>query len=479
MAKQKTNRPDTVKRPPELGALKGVLRLIMSLRSINGTYNVTQGTILPGFMGSPHLFGMDKTWTAPGWGFILGQQDPGLPQKMADRGLLTHSNILTTPFSQTQQKDLSLRTSLEPTPDIKIQLDLKKTSTTTFQEIFREDSTGQGKYLALSPSRSGSYRISALTIATAFKNNGSINSTVFNQFNQNITIVKDRFNTINSNYGEYQTQSQDVLIPAFIAAYSGKSANSVSLTPFPNIPIPNWRIDFTGLNKIPALQEIFQSITLNHAYSSTYSVTNYTYSLDYSQLNIVGIDKPVENYNHSQFAQRKNIDNGQPIPVYVISNVMFSEQFSPLIGINMRTKSKLNVRFEYKMKREISLTVSNAQVTELNNKEWTMEIGYTKNNMKLPFKDKGRVITLKNDFTFRMTMSVGNNRIIQRKIDDVSTITSGAINFQLRPNVNYVVNQKLNIQLYVDRTVNDPLVTNSYRRSTTQVGVKLLFNLAQ
>jgi cell surface protein SprA len=78
-----------------------------------------------------------------------------------------------------------------------------------------------------------------------------------------------------------------------------------------------------------------------------------------------------------------------------------------------------------------------------------------------------------------MTLSVTNNRIIQRKIDDVSTITSGNINFQLRPNINYVVNQKLNIQFYVDRNVNDPLVTNSYRRATTQVGTKIIFNLAQ
>jgi cell surface protein SprA len=158
---------------------------------------------------------------------------------------------------------------------------------------------------------------------------------------------------------------------------------------------------------------------------------------------------------------------------------MFSEQFAPLVGVNVKTKGKLTMRFEYKKRRDVSLTVSNAQVTELNNKEWTMEVGFTKNNMKMPFKDQGRVITLKNDLTFRMTLSVTNNRIIQRKIDDISTITSGNINFQLRPNINYVVSQKLNIQFYVDRNVNDPLVTNSYRRATTQVGTKIIFNLAQ
>jgi cell surface protein SprA len=473
LSKHKSNRPDTLKTPPDLGAVKGLLRLLMSVRNINGTYNITQGTILPGFDPSPFLFGLDKTRTAPGWGFVLGQQDPYFAQKAAQKGWLTHSSSLTTPFSQTQQKDLSLKTSIEPLTDIKIQLDIKKNSTTSFQEIFR-DTTGAGVYSGLSPSRSGSYRISAITIRTAFKNNSSLNSTVFQQFSQNINIIKNRFN--NSNQLPYESQSQDVLIPAFIAAYTGKSADHANLSPFPNIPLPNWRIDFTGLNKIPALAELFQSITLNHAYTSTYSVANYTNSLEYSN---VTISDKVENYNRGQFASITDPTNGQVVPIYVITTVMFSEQFAPLVGISVRTKKKLSVKFEYKTRRDISLTVSNSQVTELNNKEWTMEVGYSKNNFRLPFKDHGRIITLKNDLTFKMTVGVASNEIIQRGLDAPNTVTSGNVNFQFRPNVNYAVNKKLNLQFYIDRNVNNPLVTNSYRRATTQVGTKLLFNLAQ
>jgi cell surface protein SprA len=163
----------------------------------------------------------------------------------------------------------------------------------------------------------------------------------------------------------------------------------------------------------------------------------------------------------------------------VINQVMISEQFAPLIGVNFRTKSKLNFRFEYKTKRDLSLNISNAQITELNSKDWAMDVGYTKNNMKLPFKDNGRVITLKNDITFQLNMSVGNSRTIQRKIEDVSSITNGNINFQLRPNISYMINQKLRLQAYFERTVNEPLVTNSFRRSTTRGGVKIMFNLAQ
>jgi cell surface protein SprA len=171
--------------------------------------------------------------------------------------------------------------------------------------------------------------------------------------------------------------------------------------------------------------------------------------------------------------------NNEPIPIYIITQAMISETFAPLIGITVRTKKKLSAKFEYKTKRDLALNISNAQITELNTKDWSLTFGYTKNNLKLPFKDQGRTITLKNDVTFNLTMSVSNNRTIQRKIDEVNSVTNGNINFQLRPNVNYLVNQRLNIQLYMERNVNDPLVTNSYPRATTKVGTKIIFQLSQ
>jgi cell surface protein SprA len=468
----KPAQPDTVKRSPDLKAIKGVLRLLMSVRNITGTYTVTQGTILPGFTPDPYMLGMDKGWSAPGWGFILGQQEAGFQIKAGEKGWLTRSSKLTTPFTQNQMKDLSLSAAVEPSSELRIKLDVKKNSTTAFQEIFRIDSTGTA-YQSLSPSRIGSYKISINTINTSFMNNQSLNSTVFKQFEENIAILQSRFTAITGN--SYESRSQDVLIPAFIAAYTGKSAETTNLSPFPRLPIPSWRIDYTGLGKKGALKDIFQSITINHAYSSSYSVVNYSNSLEYDN---VSLNNPIENYNNGLFASKVNA-SGELIPVYVISQVMISEQFSPLIGINVRTKKKLNLKFEYKTKRDLALNISNSQVTELNSKDWSVDIGYTKNNMKIPFKVDGRVITLKNDITFQMNMSVTNNRTIQRKIAEVNTVTNGNINFQLRPNVSYLVNQKLRVQAYMERSVNEPLVTNSFRRSTTRAGFKILFNLAQ
>ncbi|MEQ8301924.1 MAG: cell surface protein SprA [Cyclobacteriaceae bacterium] len=464
-------KPDTVKQAPNFGGLKSLARLLMSVRNINGTYNITQGTILPGFTPTPNLFGMDKSWSAPGWGFILGQQDPNIRFKAAENGWLSTSVKQTSLYTQVQTRDLGLRASIEPASDFKIQLDAKKTTTSNFSEIYRFDEI-DNDFRSFSPVRAGSYKISILSINTAFKNNTSTESSVFQQFEKNVGDIKDRFTNLTGN--GYESKSQDVLIPAFLAAYTGTGTDKVSLSPFPNIPFPGWRVDYSGLGKINALKDIFQSVTINHAYSSNYSVTNFTSSLDYD----VAPDIPLEDYNNGLFGSVTN-GAGEIIPVYVISQVLISETFAPLFGVNLRTKKRLSFRFEYKTKRDLALNISNAQVTELNSKDWSVEVGYTKNNMRMPWKSQGRVITIKNDLTFRLNMSVTNNRTIQRKIDEVNTITNGNINFQLRPNVNYVVNQKLNIQFYYDRNVNDPLVSNSYRRSTTRVGFKILFNLAQ
>ncbi|MFZ1807488.1 MAG: cell surface protein SprA [Cyclobacteriaceae bacterium] len=470
--------PDTVKQAPDLAAVRGFLRLLMSVRNISGTYNITQGTILPGFLPEPNLFGMDEGWNTPGWGFILGQQDPNLRFKAAKEGWMSTSEEQSALYSQVQTTDLGLRASIEPSTDFKIQLDAKKTSSSTFTETFVYDPTVANNdlngFVSRTPNRIGSYKVSILSINTAFKNNTSKESSVFQEFEKNIDEIKSRFTSLTGQ--GYESKSQDVLIPAFIAAYTGKSTDRVSLSPFPNIPIPGWRVDYSGLSKLEPIKDLFQSITLNHAYSSNYSVLNYNTSLEYSD---VGINVPVEDYNNGGNFGTATNEAGELIPIYVISQVLISETFAPLIGINVRTKKKLTMRFEYKTKRDLALNISNAQITELNSKDWSVELGYTKNNMKMPWRSQGRVLTIKNDLTFRLNMSITNNRTIQRKIEDVNTITNGNINFQLRPNVSYVVNQKLNIQFYVDRNVNEPLVSNSYRRSTTRVGFKILFNLAQ
>ncbi len=462
----------TATKKSENKALKGFVKFLMSVRSINATYTLREGTMLTGFTPRVYLFGLDSSFNEPGWAFVLGSQDPGIRTRLAEQGLLTTNPNLTSPFTQTETEDINVRADLEPFKDFKVQLTAKKTKTSAFEEIFRYDTAGGfNDFRSFSPARSGSYNISFLTIRTAFqRDDDDNNSPVFQEFEENRLEILRRFRLVNP---EYDTNSQDVLIPAFIAAYTGKDAKDVDLNPFPNIPIPNWRIDYAGLGKIPALQEKFQSVSITHAYQSSYAVTNYNSNLEYEQ----GLDlsNSLQDYNNTVFADPDN----DLIPLYNISQVIISEQFAPLIGVNIRTKKRLTARVEYKTQRDMALNINNAQVTEVRSNDVLVEMGFTKANFKLPFKSRGRVVTLKNDLTFRMNFTIRNTETIQRRIDEINTVTNGALNIQLRPNFSYVLNEKLNLQFYFERNINEPKISTSFRRATTRLGVQVRFSLAQ
>jgi cell surface protein SprA len=484
---------DEEEKPKRAGKFaKGFLRMLMSLRAVNVTYNLSEGTLLPGFMPNAYLFGLDSAFNAPGIPFILGSQDPGIRNLAARNGWLSTSSDLTMPFQQSRVENINIRTDLEPFRDFRITVDFKKTQTGTYQEIYSLDTLGFGpdgdpilSYRGQQPARIGNYNISYFTLNTAFEpSNADNESAVFNEFATNREVIRSRLAALNDNEGRYDINSQDVLIPAFLAAYSGQSAENVSLSPFPRIPLPNWRLDYAGLPRLmPSLSEVFASFNLTHAYTSSYSVSNYTSSLQYENDELLLLGNDLSDYplasqtldTDASLAQSEQIF----APVYVIQQVIISERFAPLIGINMRTRSGLNARLSYDLERSLSLQMSNAQMTELNSRTLNMTLGFTKSELTLPFRVQGRKVTLENDLTFNMNVSLKDSRTIQRKLDEESTITNGQINFQLRPTLDYRVNDKLNIQTYFARTVNDPLVTNSFKRTTTEFGVQARFNLAQ
>ncbi|MCK5368739.1 MAG: cell surface protein SprA, partial [Cyclobacteriaceae bacterium] len=235
----------TENKKSEMKALKGIARFLMMIRSVNVTYSVREGTMLPGYALDPFLFGMDENWSAPGWDFILGSQDPGIRDRGAENNWFVMDTLFSTPFTQMRSYDLNLKAMVEPFKNFRIQFDAMKRGTGNFNEVFRVDvdaSSDAGIYNGLNISRTGSYSISINSMRTSFEKDLSDNSNPnFITFEENLDIIQNRLNELNTNEGTYARQSQDVMIPAFIAAYTGEDANMVELTPFPKIPIPGWR----------------------------------------------------------------------------------------------------------------------------------------------------------------------------------------------------------------------------------------------
>ncbi len=468
------------KAPPERGEKLNpgnqALKFLMMLKSINGSYTINESTEFSGFDRSPFLFGLDRTFAAPGIEFILGSQDSGIKEKAARNGWLVENRNLNSPFRQRFETNLDIQTELKPFDDLSIRLSWNRGINNQYQEIFRFD--GINNFETLTPSRSGSYSTSFLSISTAFESNAADNfSQAFADFERNLSIVQGRLNRLRSerfagDTTSYSTISQDVIIPAFIAAYSGRDANKIALSSFPKIPLPNWRMDFTALSKIPALKEFFSSFTISHGYNSTYSVSSFTNSLIYDD-SVIGLQNSILDYPMA------GTDESGIVPVYIINQVVISEQFVPLIGFNIRTQNNISARIEFRKSRSLSLNLSNTQVAETTNNDITIDLGYSKVGFKLPWRWRGRTITLNNDITLRIAASVRDSKTVQRRIFDESIITNGNRTFQLRPTITYKITKQLDFSFYFDRNVTVPKISPPYRRATSAAGIQLRFALSQ
>ncbi len=492
----------TEKEKKDLKGLKAGLRLLMSLKSINGSYTVSRNTFLPGYMPEVDILGVDRnyfdqglglsTFNAPGWAFIAGDQSPDIRVRAAQNGWLTRDQNFFSQFTQGRTETIQLRTSIEPVRDFRIQLDAKRAKTDNYSEQFRYrlaefDSLGNlvqpagfPEQRGIQPNKSGNYTISIISIRTAFSKNVSDRNDVtevFQQFERNRFVIKNRLDLENPNGEGYGLNNQEVLISSFFMAYTGQDAGDSKITQFPAIPLPNWRIDYSGLGKLKFLQKKISSINLNHAYSSTYAVSQYNSSLDYIESSIDLFTYELQPPFPSIKTEKDSIGFTY-VPVYIIPTVTINESFSPLFGVNVRTKSKINASFEYRVSRNVSLSVNNRSVTEINNSDYVISLGYTKAGMKLPFRAQGRIITLKNDLTMRTQLTFRDSETTLRVIDQNGVLTSGNFVFQLRPTIEYMLNQRLSLQAYFERNVNNPKISTSFKSTSTAFGIQLRFSLS-
>ncbi|GAB4022302.1 cell surface protein SprA [Spirosoma koreense] len=454
--------------------LKNFTRALLTVRGINFSYVIQESTILPGFLPTPTFFGLDgNNQNAPGLGFVLGSQDHNIAYKAAAKGWLSPSTVLNTAFQQNISKKFTANTTLEPFKDFRMQVNWRLDRTDAYQEYFRPGSQG-GAFETFSPVRNGQFSMSFWSFRTAFIGlRGDNTSPIFDRFEEYREFFVDKLTKANAEKtGNYTKTSQDVLIPAFFAAYSGQPKEKAQLSPFYNFPLPNWQITYNGMSGLGFIKKKFSAFTLNHSYSSTYSVGNFISNLDYTA---AYVNLAVQGYPMATSINQQ----GQFVPVFAMSTITMSEKFAPMFGVQFQTRSRVTGRLEYNQSRDVALSLSNTQVAELSNKDLTASIGFTKQNIRVPFRINGAYKRLKNDLTFSCNVTFRDTRSIQRKLDAQQIITAGNVNFQLRPQVSYIVSRRLNLNFYFDRTFNDPLVSNSFRRATTAGGVQVKFNLAE
>ena len=447
------------------------LHVLTSLKNVSGTYTRTEGTFLPGYLPKTKFFGEDLNYNAPGIGFLLGSQ-ADIRSRAISNGWISTDSLQNQLFTKTLYEDMHLRGVLEPIPDLRIELTAFRTRNMNYQTNFKYSAL-TGDIENLSPITSGDYSISYFTLPTAFSKSSGINnnSSVFDKFLSNRQIISKRLGrqnpnslqTVTNGFADgYGANDQDVLVPAFLAAYSGKDASSVNVGSFPKIPIPNWDIRYNGLSRIPFLAEYFDSFDLSHGYRSAYSVNGFNTLLRYSEAN---------------GAVNVRDANNDFLPLYQYAQITIFEQFVPLLGLDARFKNSITTHFEYRKSRALSLSLLNSQLTQQNESNIVFGFGYHTTNFRFPFGLFSNLL-LKNDMTFKFDFALTDNKtVIYRPDVQEADISSGAKNITVRPSINYVINQRFNMQLFYDSNITKPYTSQSFNTAFTNFGVnlKLLF----
>ncbi|RYE19809.1 MAG: cell surface protein SprA, partial [Sphingobacteriales bacterium] len=442
--------------------------LLTSLKSISGTYTRTEGTFLPGYLPITNVFGQDFDYGAPGLGFVLGSQ-ADLRAKAVANGWLSQDSLQNQLYVKTYNEDIRLKGTIEPIKDLRIELIAFRAQDRNFQTNYKYTgvSNGSSGFEELSAVTTGNYSVSFISLATAFSKESGINnvSTVFKEFLDNRLIVAQRLAANNPNSvgvdstgfpNGYGANSQDVLVTSFLAAYTGKKASKHSLSQFPSIPIPNWQLNYSGLSRIAFLANFFDSFDIRHGYRSSYNVNGYTTLLQ----------------NHGTSGIVKDID-GDFLPFYQFSQVTIFEQFVPLFGMDVRFKNSMTANFEYRKSRTLSLSLLNSQLAQQTEDIVVLGFGYRTNKFRFPFglfKSKKN----SNDVNFKLDVAIRDNKTLIYRADvESAEVSSGAKNITLRPAIDYVINQRFNLNLFYDSNITKPYTSQSFNTSFTNFGINL------
>ena len=464
-------------------------------RKLQVTYRNTNSLTLPGFAPQAGFMGQQRfdNIYAPGFDFAFGFFNDDFVEKAKENNWLSRDTMVVQPATRSMTSDFDAKLTLEPLPGLKIQLNSKRYTAQSTSIIYSYDQ--------LQENMTGSFNITQIALKTAFHKVGNADdnfaSETFDRFLANRDIMAQRVQEqyegltypktgfipvelrgkpYNSKYGTVASNTADVLIPAFIAAYTGRDANTTSLNPFMGLlmSLPNWSISYDGLGKLPWLRDKFKSINLTHAYTCKYAVGSYSSFSTWT---------PADDISNKQLGFVRDVATDMPIPssAYDISSVTLTENFAPLIGVNMTMKNSLSAKVEYRKQRNISLNINSVQITEGHTDEFVIGAGYTIKNLNFIAKSKdGGQKKVSNDLKLNVDISYKDIKTLLRKVEEgITQASSGNKVLGIKISADYVLSQKINLQLFYDHQGTTPLISSSYPIKSDNVGINIKLMLTQ
>jgi cell surface protein SprA len=462
--RDKAGNPATGAEVPTVKKTSGLwntaIDVITMVKRLNVNYNENNGQVLPGYTQSIGFIGTAR----PTLGFVFGSQSD-VRFEAARNGWLTTFPEFNEQFIKRTNTQLNITATAQPVQDLTIDLVADRQFSSSLQENFKIES---GEYIVQTPNTFGNFSISTMMLGTFFSKSDEFTSDNFETFKDNRIVIANRVLSDRGGADEgldadgfpirYGNTSQDVLLPAFFAAYSGQDVNRVNLDAFRDIPIPNWNIKYTGLMRNKWFKKKFKRFSLSHGYRAAYSINNYQTNLE---------------------RQNGNIDpeNQDFLSANIISNVVLTDQFNPLMRVDFEMKNSMSVVAEVRADRALSLSFDNNLLTEINGKEYTLGLGYRFKDVKFVTNIGGEKQRLKGDLNLKADITLRDNITIIRNLDlDNNQITSGQNLLSIKFTADYALSKSLNALFFYDHSFSQFAVSTAFPQTTINTGFTLRYN---
>jgi cell surface protein SprA len=505
--------------------MRALIRPLLALRSVRVNYSEDFETIIPGFLPEPDFFGQSTGFKSPGWGFVAGLQpsirelaesDRGGPNdylnNLGEDGYLSLNPLLSQEVIQNYTRRWDGSATIEPFKDFRLELSIDRTFTENYSETFKvlsKDPTQQFFNHTI-PIRDGALTFTNGGASSLFNQDTTVLNNLFETFEANRLVISQRLgrsgnspNTLHSDpllaqqgyaFG-YGPNQQDVLLPAFLAAYRGEGAENVSLNPFDLKASPNWRFSWTGLDKIGSLGDFFRRVNIQHGFQSTFSISSYGTSLDYldaldeaTQPEFIGYDTVSLNY----------------FPRIEIPNITESKSFAPLISIEAEMQNGLSMNFAYQSQDNRSINIVNKLLSEQISTEIVGGFGIVLSDVQIGFlqgKPKrkrnsggeesqrggrqrrgggsssgGRLNISDMDIQFNFSLRDGKTYASTLSTSD-RLIVEGSRVFTIAPSMEYQVNELLSLRAFFDYRKTTPFNPLGFPQTAASGGMVVRFQL--
>ena len=448
-----------------LGVLTGINRMQVN-------YSESNSSFLPGYLPAPGFLGTLR----PTAGYTFGSQRD-IRRIAAENGWLTTYSQFNQQYTETYNQDIDFSINMEPIPDLKIDLNGGKTLATNFAENF--NAVGD-TYNSLTRNTFGNYNISTILIKTAFSQSDELKSAPFEEFKSNRLVIANRlaqnfyggngFTTDAEGYPEgFGKNSQAVLLPSFLAAYSGTKSNKTSLDAIKEIPLPNWTLKYTGFMKNKWFRKRFRRFSITHGYNASYTINQFRTNLDYTAAN--------PNIAYEDQSDKTKDQSGNYKAETLYSNINLVEQFSPLVKVDFEMKNSIKVSAEIKKDRSLSLSFDNNLLTEIHGDEYIFGLGYRIKDLKIRSKLAGPRKIIKSDLNMKADISMRDNRTIIRYLDlDNNQVSAGQTIWSMRYAADYAFSKNLTAIFFFDYAFSEYAISTAFPQTTIRSGFTLRYN---